>query len=62
MWITDVFLVIILLVAVNGFCRSETFTSYYGGTELIWNNNLYPKYTTQQDDKIAVFNPAAYRK
>lgn len=61
MWLTDVFLIIILLIVLHGFCRSETFASYYGGTELMWHNG-HPKYTTQQDDKMAVFNPTYYRK
>lgn len=62
MWITNCFLIVILSLVIATFANRETFTSEWGGSELVWHNNLHPRYSTSFDDKIHVFNPSAYNR
>lgn len=62
MVITNIILIIILILVITTSMSSESFKSYWGGSELVWNNNLHPRYSAAVDDKIYVFNPSAYNK
>ena len=62
MWFTDIILIVVLILVITTSMSSEGFKSYWGGSELVWNNNLYPRYSTAIDEKIYAFNPSAYNK
>ncbi len=62
MWVTDVVMVILLILVLKTFLKSETFKSYWGGVETVWHQNLQTPYSTQIDEKLYVFNPTGYNR